>query len=1671
MPSQPSYRSLFLACFALLACGLVIGAAFLPRAASALQPDPIAAAWEKARAAGSYHFESNVTQMTIPVAKVTNVGRMGRTERLRLEGETNLRENRLELQLWSQGGSVLQGEGSVAIKVEDGKSYVRQQGGEWQASEGVLNGLAPQGDFMAYLQAVREVQAHPPETRAGISFTRYGFTLDGPTFAAYVRDRMEDALRAKGELPPGVQLATSDYYRNMTGDGELWVGEDGLPLRQVLNLNFPEQQDQTVHAQLVVDFSRFGTPQQSLVELLRGGDLAGLAAALPGHLPDLTPLLLMASLLACALILFAYRRTRTVQAALATAVITSLVIGPLLSTFQADAFFATQAAKAAQQTEEQAAADQERELREALGAVEFNPHLNPLESGDQRSEIGDSTYEADLQSPVSALLPAPALQTTDPGTDTDGDGLTDFAEARVGTDETLADSDEDGINDGLEVRGFTLGGQTWYADALRLDSNDDGIADGQEWDINGDSQPDDTDGDGIPDLFDADNDNDGVPDRQDLAPFSASAATTPFTETNPFQLTVNNLTAGKPTFVDFQIRPTDPNHLWYAFNVLDWPRNDNAGQVQDIDGKTYADLAALQGRTPGTNEAFGDMKLVPMLEIRISGAVTNLPPQSELTPYNIAMRDLTSDASQKVVYLPLSIVGDEQTGARVAFTARMNYLPAGSWPSPHEIRLAWVVQMLTDLPCDHTNAQDVAAGCASDDYIHNVPQVLQTYYDDFTLTGLNVSEQHGAKTALIYEDPAVDSNLDDDVSLTALTLGLDHAFLAPRDADSNGQRDVDLDEIARRFDHTTNSGISSDQRWGLDNDINGKNYNILRVERHDFTTFDQAAIHTAMTNTLAILTNRFDTAWAQNPTIKPTIAYGYENQSRSLGLDASKTSGGYVTISSTGVTVNMQPSGQPQAGLNTMVGLKWTHYCRADNGATWEACASDDYWTELESRYGNIYLGDDPLLPGIPAGSNAVMQLYNLTLNQGVNRVVQVDNQLVSSQYTLKSDPDIAGDVRNGLTFGTAAVKKIANLIVMDRYLNNPAVKAQLGTSVVQFLENGRARKAVVALKANPLKGTALAVGTGAAVGLLLVDSYYLSKLAQNSSEVLATRILLRTLVVGLQTYAMLIDPLLTLSRWSREVGSVSSALRSSSDVIGVSRTANAIGAVIGISVVWGFFIYSMVANKVSAFGPEFNRALAETVAATIYILILTVLSATVVGLIIVGVIAVVDAILSAVCELGVDDLRTVPGLGGACFTVGTAATKAIAYFLYNYDVMIDTSRRDLVAPGAPKTQLANPNKGFVVGNDFTITMPITTHVVHKNPDPANGIYINLYLYHFSRDNLRSTTFNYTLTKPNPQDVGASRGTMTGAWFNVTEDHKYVRTPMYGGYARSEPTISGFSLPAGINQPASFYLNMGYALPAYECWAIPMLFAPVIPVCYVRTFTGKNSSKIETLRYDILPNTVGGFMALGSKSVPGSTAGVGMSWDPLLPALHDADGDGLISAAFGGLDPNDATWNSDNDNLPDAFELERRAAGIPYSLSHCDTDGDGLTDGQEALIGSNPAIRDSDNDGLTDAEEVWHQVYDTSTCQPTAAWTGGWNVTINAATPFTIRVTSDPTQPDADGDGISDLAEKQLLQATNPAQRVDKNNRPWHPNIFNASPITVLTDVWPSTRLCATPQR
>jgi len=77
--------------------------------------------------------------------------------------------------------------------------------------------------------------------------------------------------------------------------------------------------------------------------------------------------------------------------------------------------------------------------------------------------------------------------------DSDGDGITDLVEMRLGTNNQNMDSDADGLLDGEELMG-------WGTDPLLPDTDRDGLSDYNEVKVYGtDPQKPDTDGDGYSD--------------------------------------------------------------------------------------------------------------------------------------------------------------------------------------------------------------------------------------------------------------------------------------------------------------------------------------------------------------------------------------------------------------------------------------------------------------------------------------------------------------------------------------------------------------------------------------------------------------------------------------------------------------------------------------------------------------------------------------------------------------------------------------------------------------------------------------------------------------------------------------------------------------------------------------------------------------------------------------------------------------------------------------------------------------------------------------------------------------------------------------------------------------------------------------------------------------------
>ncbi|WP_436796350.1 hypothetical protein [Actinospongicola halichondriae] len=1557
---------------------VVIGLlAVTPSLLASPDPDPVAAAFERARESGSYRFTSDVEAVTAPVANAQNAGSSSHTDHLHLEGAADLERSETEFSMWLNEASSYAADASAGFRMADGATYQRRGDGGWEESAQDVPGFAPQGDQLSFLLGATNVV--DLGAVAGIDATRYGFDLDGAEFAAALGREVTAAKRDRGELPAGARVAIPAQYRDMTGTGELWVdASSGRPLRHELTVQFPPDGQSVVTANITTDFSRYGYASSAQSTFVSRIVLEPLGAA--GRLAeDLAPI----ALLAVAVFLVARRRPDVARTALIVTVsLAVLIAGPLASTSSAmtgTAMAAPSVAPAAATTD----ADQIAELTRAVqleGANIADPHV------DRRSSVAIPQLLQTEDGDGDGLTDAEEHEYgTDPALpDSDGDGLTDGEEVQVDTDPLTDDTDGDGYSDLVELEGFTLAGGTtvWYPDPNRPDSNEDGIPDSLEWDITDSGAPSDTDGDGVPDLFDTDNDDDHVPDHRDISPFTAGAAT--FDDANPLALTLDGLTpGGVTTFVQFQLRPGNADHLQYALRPLDWP-SDSLGQIRDV------------------NDSPDDLSLVPMLEIRFPTNAPVVPDADALQPYSVRLNDAENP---NTAYVPLSMISDERSGEKVAFGGRMRYQsPAAgrTWGDAHEVRLTWAVRVDNDIACTPGDPDPLPSDpdvpldsvCGSDGYRYDRPQTVHTYFGDWTLTGLQVSEEHGAQTAVIHEDPAVDDDALENGPTWALAEVLSERLLtAVPDGAGGDVYALQIDSLAARFDH--DSATTIDERYGLPD--------VFSVEERSHATFDDA-MRAVTEDIYDDVLPRYGAAAAWDPVASPMplVMTAYASDSRTVSLDEVSVADGRVGWAGHDLRVELVPAIE----RSRISGITWSSYCGGDASApVWSRCEVEQVGDRLEDRYTDVNMDlndptqlhdesvDGPLDPAIVRGQNIVMMGYYLAVANGISTVLSTTDAGGTTTNIAPFVPESDEDLRAAASGAARAAKIVAQSVHLKRLENAGDSAAKIWQQIGSRGTFSTLRKAV---PKSLLVGAAV-VGI-AAVGVAVAYALDGNPDAQFALGVAAS-------VAGTVASLFVFVPFANVAREALALGQTTMGLMTtSSKVLGTTKNATAIGTVIILGVVWGFFIAEMVGNGIVAGTPAFNAALSTVLATSIFIVLLAVLTLSVAGALLVAVISVIDGILSLICELGTDDDRDALTVDGQCFTIGGSVITLFADFLYSYKPLVDLGRSDLVSVAAPDDEpmfaLHTPGLGYAVGNSLDVALDVTSKLEHLAPDND----FNIKPYYFSADTLTSATFEYSVTSPEPSTAGleAELGDMKSEWDSPRpSDSTYAFANLLESSATQRvnaPAAIPFS-EHGIGRPFQYHLNMAYAVPTLECW-VPYLL-PFI--CDVEPFTGSNATTFDPVHFDVLPATIDAFLAT-------TPTGNRFAWDPAFETMDDFDGDGLRSAASGGLDPDDRAWDTDGDGMSDAFEFAQREAGLAFSATSADTDGDGLDDAAEFRAGTDPAVIDTDRDGLSDAEEV-----------------EGWSITLGG-TGRTVHVTSDPLSSDTDLDGIGDEAERFLAE-------------------------------------------
>lgn len=724
----------------------------------------VAQAIAQAGESGQYHYQTTIVQTHNPTLLLENVGRSARVETIELDGEVDVPADRMTLQLRAANNPELQ------IKIENGIGYGRlSEDNPWTEVDMATDLFAPGGDPMGFLASAENMRivdapitnnAFPAEllpVSLTSNITRYQFGVDGKKYATTLRDQLEDQLIHSGELPANITLQLAQHYVDMTGSGEIWIyrGADGreLPIRQIVQLDFPVEEgaSEWVSAEITTSFSDWSeSPQETFANTWQEnprGAATTLANTIVNGLPEV---LRQASLsIGTTLLLFVgaamfivHGQRREVRIAINLTLVVSMLAVPLLQSQQASAY-----------SEQISTFNEQQLIRQT-----------DLEQS-QQSQMQDSAATVPaLQAQATALSSSCVITAT---SDCDGDGLTDNVERyELGTNIEKVDTDDDGISDGREVAPYNWFGD-WYLDPLNPDSNGDGLSDGAECSTRSDVSNGvlvdtlempcvDLDFDQVPDVHDYDNDGDGVPDTIDLNPNASQVVT----DNSVFKFDMVNAQTEKDIVVDLQIRPLDDQHLWWTNSILDWPDDDNQGQHQRM--------------TPNTlGNGDGDIQLLPMLQITIpyspinpSGGlpVSGTPVITATTPITTWLDTTTTDKyamavrlgenGERLVTLPLIEVTDPTGGGPVGWQARIPYrlqATATEWGNAHEMRVIWFVNGQSDSCTPPENASNDY--CNDKDNWISTTTLLQTYPETFRITGLTVSEHHGATALLAGQTP------------------------------------------------------------------------------------------------------------------------------------------------------------------------------------------------------------------------------------------------------------------------------------------------------------------------------------------------------------------------------------------------------------------------------------------------------------------------------------------------------------------------------------------------------------------------------------------------------------------------------------------------------------------------------------------------------------------------------------------------------------------------------------------------------------------------------------------------------------------------------------------------------------------------------------------------------
>ncbi|MEM7124821.1 MAG: LamG-like jellyroll fold domain-containing protein [Chloroflexota bacterium] len=1406
-------------------------------------------------------------------------------------------------------------------------------------------------------------------------------------------------------------------------------------------------------------------------------------------------LALLALLIAVVLFLITHGRSRHVYVAVAFAVIAAMVVTPLLQTNQLHAY-------SLWQEERQATVEAQQAQQEAVQAPDeessFNPTVDPLatpltsknsaEEGTQQltffpAVLQNGSDQRNLQSTSSTLddsapsgstisgsVDASVLQgdclLTATDEDCDGDGLTNGVELyQLGTDPDNVDSDGDLLSDLAEVAGFNNGRQ-WYLNPLDFDSNGDGQSDWSECaarvDVNIDGTLSgndvsnnlcaDSDGDGAPDAFDFDNDGDGIPDAADLSPYYTGDLTASAQES--LALNISGYTPNETLVVEYQIRPDNPAHLWQTNNQFNWPR-DKAGQVTKVKDEVINLIPMLEVTipNPATNNA-NRVGSLPILagktinDVAANDTIDEWLDTAALEKYGISVSQSDED-NTIIAYVPLSVVTDGVGDAPVAWSARMLYRPqTAAWGNNHTARVVWFVTGHNDY-CDNSdNLQKVAYDewCADDANweTNEASSVLHVYDDNFTVTGMNVTEFTDVQTAVVAQTDALAVDVEED--LWRLSNGLNQSFsqgkVIPNASNSYDIDDrFDIEEVKNRFDNEGAAPYANgaDQLWGIDN---GQLKVLLDNSAADQVDGLEAMIIEQIPQ---ILADTYDGSPDLNVDDEVNLILLREETSRAAVLEDSSA------VSISGATIAVDLSAQEGVVHGS---VKWNPY--KYNGAQWNAADLGDYVIDSLNPNLDAVLDDSDitslLAPGesilnlqnARAGLIVLAESYYLSMVHGWTSSVEragnlvvdpindpVEDYLVDSA-SLTLSPDVPAFVSladKQLDLYQALIDQEIFVEAEGEQISSP-ITGSLGKSKIldTFGVTARATRGELSSNAyaSSIKGSKGLLKKGASElrkrkFKINPDSSSWQRAAKNGAT--AAGILVAVVSFAgpdfnmsqraLTATKMSITTLGELSAAVESFGSIQKGLAGSGvellENLTTAKRAAKAGAIAGVfiegGIIVGVTLYTIIDGDLKPGTIAFNDVILEASLQLAVSIVLTVIGAIFpVGTAIVAIISLIDALAFAVCKIidlaeGEDETSEDVDKW-VCGGITGAVVEGLTSIIHDVWLTVDLTAKDRLDIALHEPQI-DASQGFIEGVEVDYRLDVTSTLPFNRPPSGSEIDIS-FTYDQLRSKMRRSAMGYYLQQSqidhhDELDFGDV------SWGN---DNTEV----------FQPSLTLTYDEAGINQRAAMYFTESYNVVNLECWGFVFTSSAT---CEEHPVRGSNHTALDDLVLDIFPATLDDFLRHDE-------SGYKLSWFAGSINYRDADVDGDSLVTFADPYPNNP--DGDGDGLSDAWELNN---GL--DPEQADRDNDGLNDYWEVFYGTNPQRSDTDADGLADGLEFAHSQALHPRQADTQAWIGGWPVAYGNDANDNILVTvvsADPLSADGDLDALLDAEER--VYSTNP---------------------------------------